>query len=150
MTDRGVSTAVNYVLALAVVTLLVSGLFVSMSGFVTDQQEQAVRSELTVVGNRLADDLSAADRLAVGTGGTGRVRATLDLPESVAGTTYRTRIASAGGGDSYTLTLVGTDPEVSVTVSVRTRTTVATGTVTGGDLVVTYDDANDRLEVSNA
>lgn len=146
MADRGVSTAANYVLSLAVVALLISGLFVATNGFVADQQATAAREELTVVGNRVAADVSALDRLArLSDGGT--AAATLDLPQQVAGQPYHLTVEDRGGGD-YALVLATTDLDVSVTVRFRSLTPVAEGTVDGGDVVVTYTGGH--LEVTDA
>lgn len=149
MTDRAVSTVANYAVLLGIVTLLISGLFVGTSGLVTGQQERVIRSELTVLGNQIAADLGAADRLARQAGESGTMRATLDLPEHVGGSTYRIRVTDGATDTQYELTLLSTAPEVSVTILVRTHLSLATGTVDGGDIAIVYT-APDTLEVRNA
>lgn len=130
--DRGVSTAVSYVLNLAVAVILFSSLLVGAGGLVEDQREQVVRGELRVVGQRLASDLLAADRLAQTADGGVRVRS--ELPRGVAGLDYRIQVTASGG--SVTLVLTTSDPRVRVSVRVANETAVETGTVGGGPLVV--------------
>lgn len=147
MRNRAVSTMLGYVLALGIAAVLVSGLFTGMTGFVDDQRETAVRSELDVVGNRIASDLGVAGRLASGVE-TGYVGLTTNVPDRVAGVRYRVDIERLRP-HRYRLVLYTDDPAVRVTVRVRTAVPVAEGTVRGGDLTVVYDDSQDRLEVAN-
>lgn len=146
MTDeRAMSVPTNYVIMLAVVTILSSGLFVTASGFVVDQQEQAVRAGLEVIGNRLANDLAAADRLAQGTDAPGDLSVMVELPERAAGSTYTIVVDPTGNGADIRLRT--TRPEITVTVPVRTATPVSSGSVSGGTLVVTFDTTSPSLEV---
>lgn len=142
MDDRGLSTVVSYALALGVVALLTSTLFVSMAGLVENQREDTVRSTLEVVGNALVADLHAADRLADERTGTVALRS--DLPDRIAGTQYAIEVNESGSGD---VTLETHDPEVTVTVPYRTDLTVREATVTGGTLVIEYDSDEAVLEV---
>lgn len=146
---RAVSTVVSYLMVLGIVTVLTTGLFVSTSGFVEDQRQGAVRSELEVVGNQLAADLAVADRLARAGEGAGEgaetVQVTSDLPDRVAGATYEIEIVERDDG-LYRLVLRSLDADVSVTVLVRTRTPIETGTVDGGDVRISYDGSG-PLEV---
>ena len=88
---RGVSTAVGYVLTLAVTTMLVAGLLIGFGGFVEDQREGTARDEMRVIGQQVASDLSSADRLArIGT--PAEVTVNRQLPTSVTGSTYRIEI----------------------------------------------------------
>lgn len=141
MTDeRAVSAVLGYILTLSVVTLLVSGLFVASGDFVQNQHERAIRAELEVVGNRLAADLAAVDRLALATGAGGRTRLATDLPARVAGNPYRIDVSPVNGSPNvYQLDLTTTEPAVSVVVRVRLETDLAGGTLNGGDVTVVYD-----------
>lgn len=143
--DRAVTTALNYAILLGVASVLMSTLVVGMSGVVADQQERAVRSQLEVVGNGLADDVGTVDRLVRPGNGT-EVRVVADLPRRAVGARYTVTVASRGG-DRYALVLASAAPEVSVTVRFASRTPVATGTVDGGPLVVAYDPADDEVVV---
>lgn len=149
MTDeRAVSVPTNYVMMLAIVTVLSSGLFVTTAEFVETQHEQAVRSGLDVTGDRLANDLATADRLATMTTAPGGVNVSVDLPEKVAGRSYLVEATTSDG--QARLTLRTTQPTASVTVTVPTTHTVVPTTVHGGGLIIGYDTASDSLEVRHA
>lgn len=148
--ERGLTVPINYLLLVGIMALLSAGLLVSTASFVDDQQERTIRTELQVVGNRVAADLSAADRLAVTVSGSGGVETEIDLPGQVAGSTYRIDITSVGG-ERYLVTLTSTEPDVSVSIPVRSRTPIAANGLDGDDLRVTYDPAGSgNLEVANA
>lgn len=148
--ERGVTTPINYLLLVGIVALLSAGLLANTSFFVETQQEQTIRSELRVIGNRLAADLASTDRLAQTVEGSGNVETRINLPSRVAGSTYRIEI-SVAGSDAYVITLTSTEPEIAVTVRVRSRTAIATGALDGDDLTVTYDPSGSgKLEVANA
>ncbi|MFB6087730.1 MAG: hypothetical protein ABEJ85_04350 [Haloarculaceae archaeon] len=138
MTDRGVSTVLGYVLSLAIMTILITGLLATGSSLVADQTEKVVRSELRVIGNQIAADLTTVDRLAL-SGDEVNVRLTRDLPASVAGTSYRINVSRPGGDGPVEIRLTSNDPEVDVTVTVNNETAVAERTVSGGKIVVRYD-----------
>lgn len=147
MTDRAVSVTVNYVMTITIATLLLSGLVVSTGGLIESQSEEAIRSELDVLGQQLAADLGSADRLAaVATGNNAEVRLESALPTRVAGTGYTIDVT----GD--TIVLRTTDPEVSVSV----QFTVSEGmvveterTVRGGNVLIEWDGDN-RLVIGSA
>lgn len=144
---RGVTTALNYVLLIAIVTLMVSGLLVGVSELVYRQQDDAVRSQLDTVGNDLAGDIGTAERL-VGTHGGDQVRLETRLPETVGGSQYRAAVTNASG-EKYNLVLRSDDPDLVVSVPFRSSIPV-NGTASGGTVVVTYDAANDRLVIDDA
>jgi len=135
--DRGVSTALGYVLTLSITVVLISGLLVAASGFVSDERERVTETELDVVGNRLAAGIESVDRIGAAPGES-RVEATVRLPPRVAGTTYTIEVLPA----SNELVLTSTDPEVTVRVSVETETSLAASRVDGGDVTITYDPAS--------
>lgn len=148
--ERGVSTAMTYALSLLVVTLLTSTLLAGGTTLVENEQQQAITTELGVVGERLATDLVVADRLARATDG-GEVRVRADLPAVVGQTRYEVEVVDVGPpGGRYDLTFRTTAPRVKRTVPVRTTTDIETGTVRGGELVVSYAPAAGRLEVDRA
>lgn len=149
MDNRAVSAVLGYIMMLAVVTLLISGLFFAAGNFVEDEQERAIRAELEVVGNRLAADIAAVDRLALSAGSSGAAELTSDLPRSTAGKTYQVAIDEVSGASGvYHINLSTSDPVVEVNVRVRSETTVDTGTVSGGDVKIVYDGAT--VEVRDA
>lgn len=134
--SRGTTTILNYALLLAIVTLLVAGLLLGISGLVESQQERAVRSQLDTVGNQLAADIGTTSRL-VETAGGDRVRLRTELPDSVGGTHYRVEITDLGSNRSR-IELRSSNPEVRASVDVRSSVDV-TGTVTGGQLLIEYN-----------
>jgi hypothetical protein len=144
---RAVSTTLGYVLALAITSVLVSGLMIAATGFVETEREQVIRSELEVVGQTLIADLGGADRLASAVDGDVRVRSS--LPRRVGGSAYTIEIRADpddGTIDGFTeLTLSAASVDVSVDLRVVTSTTLSTTTVDGGELVVVFDGST--LEV---
>jgi hypothetical protein len=141
---RGVSTAIGYVLTLSVATLLIGGLLIGLGSFVDDQRTGTARDELRVIGQQVASDLSAADRLArVGSPSTVRIHR--QLPETVTGSTYRIEVVA---GDPVRLELRTTSPEVSVELTVHLTRAVDGSDLAGGDVVVRLDSG--ALEVESA
>jgi hypothetical protein len=141
--DRGVSTVVGYVLNVGIATLLITGLLIAGTGLVEDQRERTVRTELDVIGNRLAADIETADRLLRTGNATVTVRST--QPETVAGSGYSIEVLTADG--SVSLRLEANRVDVSRRVPVRNVSPVAAGTVSGGDL--TIERSGDHLVVSD-
>lgn len=141
--SRGVSTVLGYVLTVGISSLLIIGLLVATGGFVDTQRQETIRDEMEVIGQQLAGDLSAADRMA--TVGGKNVTIRREIPSEVTGVTYQVDIQSSG--TTTDITLSTNNPDVQVSLTVRTRTTVDSSTVTGGPLVITYDGTD--LEVEN-
>ncbi|MFB6300273.1 MAG: hypothetical protein ABEH65_08445 [Halobacteriales archaeon] len=150
--DRAVSTALSYTLTLTVTAILISGLLVSGTQFLESEQKRAIDSELDVLGNRVAADLAAADRLVQAGNDTGAVtvKLTEDMPDTVAGAPYRMNITRADSGPyNVTIELFTTDPSVSVTVGVQTTTAVVNTTIVGGAFVIEYNESAEELEVTD-
>lgn len=135
--DRAVSTTVGYVLALGIVTLLLTGMLFAGTDFVAGQREQTVRNELRVLGQQVADDLAAADRLVRASDGGTAVTVTSALPEEVTGSAYTVDI-DPGAGPPTALVLESSDPEVTVEVRVRVATGVVASRVSGGEIEIVY------------
>lgn len=146
MADRAATTAVTYLAVLGMLTVLSAALFVTMGGFVDTQRERGAHADAQVIGNRLAADLDAVDRLARSAGPGGHASVFVDLPARAADERYAVTVASAGG-DTYELTV--TTDEVAVTVRVATETAVETGTFEGGALRLVYDGSG-PIEVEHA
>jgi len=142
--SRGQSTALEYTLALAVASLVVTGLLLAAGDFVTDQREGVVRTELGVVGEQLAGEVAAADRL-VGSGDTGALALDTSLPETVAGASYTIAVDDTVTGQWLNLT--SQDPDITVAVRLETETALDPDTVEGGQVRVVYDAGDDHLEV---
>jgi hypothetical protein len=145
--ERAITSILNYALLLVIVTLLVAGLLVGVSGFVETQSERAVRSQLDTVGNQLAADIETASRL-VGTAGGDQVSVDADLPDTVGGSHYRIEATNVSG-DRYRLVLRSSKPAVETSVVVRSTVPVA-GTAEGGRVSVAYDGNQNQLVVSDA
>lgn len=142
---RGTSTTLGYVLTLGITSILITGLLFGAGGLVEDQRERTVRSELQVLGQMVAADVSAADRLATAGDATGSIRR--DLPPTVAGSSYTLEVVSESQTETY-LRLSTDDPAVTVEVDMALRTTLVESSVTGGRVVVTYDPVT-GLEVTD-
>lgn len=143
--DRGVSTALGYTLNLAIATVLVTGLLVAAGGYVEDQQQRAIRSELEVIGARIAGDVTAVDRLArSGTNPT--VAVTVSTPVRTTGVPYRIAINRSG---NERIVLSTTDPEVTVSVPYNTSKRVQPTTVSGGTFVLRYDGSPASITVED-
>jgi len=145
--DRGQSTSLDYTFSLAIAALLVTGLVTAAGGFVADSREQVVRTELEVIGEHVANELVAADRLAEAGSTTESLTVTKPLPSRVAGTGYS--IETNTDGSTQWVNLTASDPDVTVSVRVRTATPIAETAIDGGDVTVTYDPSADQLEVSS-
>lgn len=148
MSDRAVSAVLGYILTLAVMTLLISGLFISAGNFVENQHERAIRAELEVVGNRLAADLAAIDRLALAAGSEGEAELVSNLPPRTAGKTYQIEVAETGTPGTYHLNLSTSNPDIAVSVRARIQTNLPDTTLNGGNVVITYD--GNQIEVADA
>lgn len=145
--ERAVSTTVSYTLTLAITGILVSGLLIAGAGFVDSQRERAAETELQVVGQRLAADIGAADRLAVATGGDVTLNRTLS--EAVIGSGYRIDVERVGERDTYELTVVNADPAVTSTIRVYSASPVLGGPVPDGRVTVASNDAlREKLTVT--
>ena len=137
--ERAVSTTVGYVLNVSVAMLLITGLLVTGSSFVEDQRERAVRTELQVLGQQIASEAAAADRL-VRESSTEELEVHQKLPETITGASYMIEIDSAATNE-YEITLQTRNPDVVVSVTLRSETSIDTeggDPVSGGDLVIKY------------
>jgi hypothetical protein len=150
MTDsrRAVSTTLGYVLMLAVASLLVVGLITAGSGFVSDQREEVIRGELEVLGQQLASDIMAADRMVEsGVSNPSGVRIRQQRPDDVTGVPYRITLVD---GSDPVLQLNTTQPSVAVTVELTTTTSLGQSSVNGGDVAVVYDTGANELVIERA
>lgn len=149
--DRGQSVSINYTLSLVIVTLLISGLFMAMSDFLDNEREHVTRSELEVLGNRIAADIATTDRLARTTRTDAQVEVRTNIPTEVAGSQFGVTITSSSpaGIDHYDVEIQLKAPVVGVSknVSTRTSTEVVGSTLNGGRYEVVYDGST--LEVTD-
>lgn len=138
--ERGVSTTLGYILNLTVATLAITGLLVASGGFVDDQRQQTVRSELRVIGQQLGGDLVAVDELAATADAGDTIRIERQLPQDVSGRSYTITVVP-NGGDPY-LQLSATGSDVNVRVELTLESPVAESSVSGGQIVIHYVDAD--------
>lgn len=144
--DRAVSSALGYVLSLGVTVILITGLLLAGGNFVDGERTSITRTELDVVGQRLASQLSSADRAAMTAGTDGRLEIEARLPDRVAGTEYEIEIGTPPGSGKTTLALSTRAPDVSVAVTVRTTTPIRNATVNGGSVRIAYVDSDGDSE----
>lgn len=142
MSDRAVSVTVNYVLTLAITTVLIAGLITGAAGLIDGTKAQTTRDGYEVAGNRVAAGIQAADRLAQS--GPVEVSLTVDLPDRIAGTQYRIVVNNTSAPPKVTISGVSRDQSVSVAVT--NQTGLVDGEVFGGDIRVYLRD-DGKLEV---
>lgn len=141
MDDRGVSTALGYVLVLGIVALLSIGLIVSTTGYLEHQRATSSQSSIEVIGHVMAGDIATVDRLAA----TGDEPDTITLrsshPRTVADQTYTIAI------EDDEIRLWTHDDDSEVTIALQTNASVEPTTIAGGSIVITYDADEDRLVI---
>ncbi|ELZ91411.1 PKD domain containing protein [Haloferax mucosum ATCC BAA-1512] len=86
---RAISSAITHVLAIAIVTVLISGLVVSASGALENEQERAAKQELRTIGDRIAAGITSLDSVA----------------ETGSAVSLELRLSRRVGGESYTVSL---------------------------------------------
>lgn len=148
MSDRAVSTTLSYSLTLSISALLVVGLLTAGGTFISDQRDDVVESELEVIGERLAADISTADRLVEMGDGPTNVSVYSRLPSTVSGSSYDVEVRADNGNASLRLTTRSLDRNVDVPVA--NTTDLSPGATSGGDLAIVYNDSSDSLEVRDA
>lgn len=143
---RGSSTALGYVLSLGIAAILISGLIAAGGGLMENQRDQSARTELEVVGQTLAEEVTSAGQLADCPSCELRLR--VDLPTRVAGGAYRVTVTDTADTGIYRIVLNTSVTDVSVSVRLRTRLPVDQTSVAGGPVVIVYDSGS--LEVRDA
>lgn len=129
---RAQAISLEYVLGIGVAVALVGGLLVAGGGFVADQQRSAARAELQVIGQQIAADVEAADRL-IAAGNDPTVRLERTLPRDVTGSAYRIELVRQS---DPVLRLNATSSDINVIVGFHNYTTVETSRVLGGPIIV--------------
>lgn len=154
MSDRAVSVPINFTFSVIIVSLLLSGLVITTTGELQAQQERTVESDFSVLSNRMAADIVAADQLARATEGTEQAVVRTSLPSSSAGTSYSVHVNAteieANEAYAVTVRLEARGPDVVEEVGFKTGTRVSNTSMIGGDYAIEYvDDGDPRLEVRN-
>lgn len=135
--ERAASITLNYVLAIAISAVLVTGLLIAGGNFVQGQQTSVVRNELSVVGQRLAADVERVDRLVAAGDGVSAARINRTLPTAAVGERYDVELDASA--EELTLTADGAD--VSVSVPISNRTALADSSVGSGSVAVVYNES---------
>lgn len=143
---RSLSVTVNYILALGISAILVTGLLIAGGAFVEDQREQVIEGELSVIGHHIAGNVEQVDRL---------VTAADDNPDaayinqsfqrSVTGATYNIEVAE----DPDRIILSTSHPDVQVEVNATVNNDLDYDAAAGGGTVSAYWDG-DELVIDNA
>lgn len=140
--SRALSSTVNYVLALAVTSILVSGLLIAGSGYMESQRTIAVGNALEVQNEQLADSIGEIDRLATAMDDEdGNASIRVALPDRVIDRSYRVAVANeTDPGDArYTYRLEATSGDVERSTVVRTTQSIEETTIRGGSVVIRYE-----------
>lgn len=145
---RALSTALGYVLTLGITAILVSGLIIAGGGFVEEQRERAIETELEVVGQQLASQLAAADRLnqsAEGALTDRNISITQPLPSDTAGSSYSITLEERA---EPVLRLETAD--ISTEITLTNTTAMGQSQATSGTVVVEYDSSIDKVVIKDA
>lgn len=138
--DVAQTITLGYTLGLGIAAILITGLLIAGGGFVSDQREAAVRSELEVLGQQVASDIEAADRLAVAAGADATVSLGRTLPQRVAGSTYMVELVAE---EDPFLRLSSSSPELEIDVAFTNTTAVEASRLDGGPFVVNLTAADE-------
>lgn len=144
--DRAASVTINYILGLSITFLLVTGLFIAGGDFVEEQRENSVRTELDVLSEQVAADISMADRLAQSTSTNDTVQVRRSLPSRISGVSYTIEVE---GGPDPKLILRTNDPDIEVRTTFTNETDVVVKSLNGGPIVVNQT-ASGTLEIERS
>jgi len=147
LTDqRGVSVALTHVLTMGITAVLITGLIIAASGVIDTQRERAVQGELTTIGERLAAELTALDRVANSTNSTMTIETA--HPKMVVNSRYQVRLISDSSvcqtGSCITLNAQGA--EASVVISIDENINVINSTVSGGEIQLIHDGTEVQIK----
>lgn len=148
MTDRALSTVVGYTLMAGVAAILLTSLALAATGLVDSQDGRTVHAELDVYGERLASDISTADRLAQQGDGT-TVNVTSNLPATVSGHRYDITFDGDGTTNTTAITLEADGVDRTVETGVANTTEIEEDGIRGGTVRIFYDPDDDELVIEN-
>ncbi|MDG5761603.1 hypothetical protein QA600_19940 [Natronococcus sp. A-GB1] len=148
--DRGVTMAVTHVLALGISAALLAVLLAGSGAVLETETERAAERSLETVGQELAGEIEATDRLAAGGGAEAVARA--DAPRTVARTGYAVEARSncpGAASDTGCLRLSAHTVDATATVPVSATATLESNTVSGGPIEIVVEDERVTLEVED-
>lgn len=148
MTDRAVSVTLDYVILFAIAAVVLAGVATVSGAMISGQVESGVENELEATGERLAADIQDVERLVNTTDPENTtLRLESDLPRHVSGENYRITIGE--NGDE--LILYAPSPGIEVTTPVAAGLlNESAGSISGGAVVIEYDDGEEHIEVREA
>lgn len=132
---RGVSTTVSYILAIGITVVLVSGLLVGVNAMMGSQGDRALDSELRVIGEGIAVEVTSVDRLANGADTTDQLAMRIDAPMFIAGSSYRVELEQSGSGPRIR---VQTSERAHV-VPLNNSSVIESSSVRGGTIWIVTD-----------
>ncbi|MFC7203910.1 hypothetical protein ACFQJC_10310 [Haloferax namakaokahaiae] len=146
--ETATTTPLTYVLTLGITTVLIAGLIAGASGAIEDQQRTSVERQLTVVGERLANEITGVDRL-VYTSSKSTITLKTTHPTRVVGSRYSIEMKNGGPPcqQNQCIVLNSTSPAVTVTVSYTTDATVEERVVRGGPVSVNYNTSTRNITI---
>ncbi|ELY57271.1 hypothetical protein C491_10814 [Natronococcus amylolyticus DSM 10524] len=145
--DRGVTMAVTHVLALGISAALLAVLLAGAGAVLEAETERAAERSLETVGQELAGEIEAADRVAAGEGAETVTR--VDAPRTIARTGYVVEAQSDCPGavsDANCLRLSAHAVDATVHVQVSTAADLEPNTVPGGSIEIGIEDGRVALE----
>lgn len=137
---RAVSVALTHSLTMGITTVLVAGLLISSGGLLEDQREQAVRDQITVIGERLVSEITYLDRTVHDEDGTATVETS--HPSRVAETQYRASLVEGDARCTAAACVLMESQETDVTVLVPIPDGIDVdggATARGGHIAVSHD-----------
>ncbi|WP_247731680.1 DUF7266 family protein [Halovivax limisalsi] len=148
--ERAVSIAVTHVLTIGITTILISGLLLGAGSMLENQREEATKSSLETIGERLASEITDVDRIA--SDGADNVTVRTDHQRFVTGSQYTVELIETGCASEYPLIdteqcigLTSNSEGVSVGVPLTTNQSIG-GSVTGGAIIIEWDGGDITLE----
>ncbi len=163
---RGVNTAVGYVLAIGITTILVSLLLLSTTGFVKSHQRSVIATEMDIVGQTLAAHTMDVDRT-IQRSPSPNVERTVNLPDSLGGAQYTIAVRPLDNSETvydndpsnetlYEVRITTNNPVAEATILLRSETNIRTAggsepvIVNGGDVQIRYDSGSGNMVIENA
>ncbi|MDG5776924.1 hypothetical protein VB773_13035 [Haloarculaceae archaeon H-GB2-1] len=143
--DRAVTSSLDYALSLGLATLVLTGLLTAGAGFVDDRRDRVVETQLRVIGQQIAEDVTRADRLVEAGTSVGALELHTSYPERIAGARYTVEV----DGVDDELRLRSQSSNVSARVELVVHTDLADTSFSGGSVVVSYDPSAAELEVGS-
>ncbi|MFC4543711.1 hypothetical protein ACFO5R_17430 [Halosolutus amylolyticus] len=162
-TDRGMSIAVTHVLTIGITTILIALLVTSSAAMLDTETDRSADRSLEAIGERLAGEIANVD--AIANESDENVTLTTEHPRTVAGSSYRVELLTAGSGvcgeaplltdetDCLRLTASSADVEVYVPLKVDVDVDHESS-ASGGLIEIRYEPdpsggSNDKITIES-